>query len=93
MICVPARMLIVSTVLTLAPSVLALGQLNAVKWCCTGHGIAQVDFNTILAAGEKFLALPEDDKTKWPFNPDTYLGHRGSKELETVTGTVHVHAL
>lgn len=43
----------------------------------------------MLAAGQKFLALPESDKTQWPFNPDTYLGHRGSKELETVTGVAH----
>ena len=40
----------------------------------------------MLIAGQQFLALPEADKTKWPFNPDTYLGHRGSQELETVTG-------
>ncbi|CAL5229196.1 g12477 [Coccomyxa viridis] len=51
-----------------------------------GHGIPQEDFDRVLAAGQKFLALPESDKTQWPFNPDTYLGHRGSKELETVTG-------
>lgn len=25
-------------------------------------------------------------KTKYPFNPDSYLGHRGPDELETVTG-------
>ena len=46
----------------------------------------------MLAAGQKFLALPEADKDKWPFNPDTYLGHRGSKELETVTGALRHHA-
>ena len=63
-----------------------------ITWCmfsCTGHGIAQEDFNRVLRAGQQFLALPEADKTKWPFNPDTYLGHRGSKELETVTGVDH----
>jgi hypothetical protein len=46
----------------------------------------------VLAAGQSFLALPEADKDKWPFNPDTYLGHRGSKELETVTGALRHHA-
>ena len=64
---------------------------GALMWCtfrCTGHGIAQEDFDRVLLAGQQFLALPEADKTKWPFNPDTYLGHRGSKELETVTGEV-----
>ena len=25
-------------------------------------------------------------KTAYPFNPDSYLGHRGPDELETVTG-------
>ena len=64
---------------------------GALMWCnvcCTGHGIAQEDFDRVLLAGQQFLALPEADKTKWPFNPDTYLGHRGSKELETVTGEI-----
>ena len=28
-------------------------------------------------------------KLKYPFNPDTYLGHRGADELETVTGALH----
>ena len=55
---------------------------------CAGHGIAQEDFDRVLTVGQKFLALPEAEKTKWPFNPDTYLGHRGSKELETVTGVL-----
>ena len=56
--------------------------------CYTGHGIAQEDFNRVLTAGQNFLALPESEKTRWPFNPDTYLGHRGSKELESVTGVI-----
>ena len=43
----------------------------------------------MLAAGQRFLELPEAEKEKWPFNPDSYLGHRGSKELESVTGMVY----
>jgi hypothetical protein len=41
---------------------------------------------TALKAGQQFLALPDEVKKQWPFNPDSYLGHRGPDELETVTG-------
>ncbi|KAK9908386.1 hypothetical protein WJX75_007121 [Coccomyxa subellipsoidea] len=51
-----------------------------------GHGIPQDDFDAALKAGQAFLALPDEVKAQWPFNPDTYLGHRGPDELETVTG-------
>lgn len=51
-----------------------------------GHGIPQEDFERVLKAGQSFLALPDIVKAQWPFNPDSYLGHRGPDELETVTG-------
>ncbi len=38
------------------------------------------------AQGKRFLDLPKEQKSRWPFNPDTYLGWRGPDELETVTG-------
>jgi len=38
------------------------------------------------AAGRRFLDFDTKVKTKYPFNPDSYLGHRGPDELETVTG-------
>lgn len=57
-----------------------------------GHGIPEEDFEKVLKAGQAFLALPDEVKAQWPFNPDSYLGHRGPDELETVTGESCFHA-
>ena len=50
------------------------------------HGIPQEEIDRAFATGQEFLALDTETKTRYPFNPDSYLGHRGPDELETVTG-------
>jgi hypothetical protein len=60
---------------------------NGLNICLSwGCSIPQEDVDKAFAIGKLFQELPEDVKEQWPFNPDTYLGHRGSAELETVTG-------
>jgi hypothetical protein len=53
---------------------------------CADHGIPQEEIDVAFAKGRSFLGLDKGLKEKYPFNPDTYLGHRGPDELETVTG-------
>lgn len=53
---------------------------------CTGHGIPEEEIEQAFATGRGFLELEKEVKTAYPFNPDSYLGHRGPDELETVTG-------
>ena len=36
--------------------------------------------------GQKWQKLPNEVKERYPFNPDSYLGHRGPDELQRVTG-------
>ena len=52
------------------------------------HGIPDEEVEEAFKTGQDFLKLKKEEKEKYPFNPDTYLGYRGPDELETVTGTL-----
>ena len=54
--------------------------------CIQATALLKMTLKPSWQRARNLVALPESDKDKWPFNPDSYLGHRGSKELETVTG-------
>ena len=56
------------------------------RWHHADHGIPQEDIDAAFAAGRAFLGQGKQDKGRYPFNPDSYLGWRGPDELETVTG-------
>eukprot|EP00775_Hariotina_reticulata_P003032 gene3032-3313_t len=51
----------------------------------TGHGIPEREIEQAFATGQRFLDLGASTKTKYPFNPDSYLGYRGFDELATIT--------